>query len=112
VVPASSLIPEVVIEDDGSLGRATDRASQQEVDPLVEHFVRREPDGVEEATLFQVLIDLGDRKGGIGPKVTANISVLIAGRDGLQQLSLPIGAVNVARTQHRSLAVPKLVEAE
>ena len=53
VVPASSLIPEVVIEDDGSLGRATDRASQQKVDPLVEHFVRREPDGVEEATLFQ-----------------------------------------------------------
>ena len=111
-VPASSLIPEVVIEDDGSLGRATDRAGEEEVDLSLHHVVGGKADGVKEAVRFQALIDLRARKGGIGSEVTANTRPLIPGRDGRKQLAPAIGAVHVAGAQHRPFAVPELVKAK
>jgi hypothetical protein len=111
-LPARRLVPEVVIPDEGLLWWSPHRPLQQGLNPLRQHLITGEPDGIEEAMFLQVLLELRAGKSRIGPNVQADPNSLIGSHDRLQHLLPAMGAMDIPRRQHRSLAVPKLIEAD
>ena len=78
----------------------------------MQHFVARQPYGVEDSPLLQVLIDVRLGECGIGPKVPAHPCRPVARQDRIQYITPPVRAMYVPRTEHRALAVTELVEHE
>ena len=78
----------------------------------MQHFVARQPYGVEDSPLLQVLIDVRLGECGIGTKVPAHSCRPVAGQDRIQYITPPVRAMDVPRTEHRPLAVTELVEHE
>ena len=73
--PAPCLIPEVVIYHDGLLRRPSHRPPQQRGDLPLQYLVAGQPDGVQDAPLFQVLVNLRLGKGSVGRSTGALPSV-------------------------------------
>ena len=94
------------------LRRATDGAFEQMGDVSLEDRVGLEADGVLVALGFQVVVEIGQGKGGIAPKEPPLGPVAIPRHHRLQHRAPVIGAVDVAGAQHGPFEVAKLVEDE
>jgi hypothetical protein len=104
-VSTPRLIPEVTVSDHRLPGRPAHWPLQQVLDLPLQHLIAGKPNGVEEAMLLQVLIDLGASESGIRPEVSAHPTSFIAGHDGLQHLPPGVGAMDVPWPQHSTFAV-------
>ena len=69
-VPTLSTIPKVIVSDYWMLRRPTHRSYQQGSDLVLQHFVARQPYGVEDSPLLQVLIDVRLGECGMRPEST------------------------------------------
>ena len=78
----------------------------------MQHLVARQPHGVEDSPLLQVLIDVRLAECGVGPKVPAHSCRPVARQDRIQYITPPVRAMYVPRAEHRALAVTELVEHE
>ena len=78
---------------------------------LAQRGVGRQPDGIVVPRLFQPLIDRVDCVVGIGPKEpAAKVAFCVAGYDGVENISLAIGAVDLATAQGAALQHAEQVE--
>lgn len=65
LVPAPSLILEIVVPDDGLPGWPARRPLQQVLNLPLQNIIAGEPDGIKESLLLQVCINLRAGKGSI-----------------------------------------------
>src|SRR5450830_1022139 len=77
-----------------------------------EHLIGGKPDGIEDALVLQVLVDVGYREGRVPPQVELLFHVLVPVYHGGEELPPAVCRVDVAGPQDRPLAVPEIVETE
>ncbi len=71
-----------------------------------------ESDGVEDFVVFQTLLAIWGREGGISPKAELLVCALVPPDNRLQEVYPSVGRVDAAGTENRTLAVACLVEHE
>src|SRR5215212_4792968 len=112
LVPALRLIAEAGVIAPYLVGWSPDRALQQMSDLVLQDLVGRQADRVACTLGFEELVNLGIGEG----CVTAEIQMLhdapVTRDYRLQQRAPVVSTVNVARPQHTSLNIAKLVEHE
>ena len=79
---------------------------------MAEVVVGLEPDGIEDRVILQVPVDVGCREGGVPPQVELLVHLLVPVHYGGEELPPAVSRVDVAGSQHRTLAVSVVVEAE
>lgn len=83
---------------------------EQVGDIALQHLVRGEPDGIEHALGFEIIVDLGRSEGRVTPEIETDIARFVAIHDGNQHIAPFVGAMHVAGAQRTTLKVAKLVE--
>ncbi len=81
-------------------------------DVALQHPVRGEPDGVEHAFGFEIIVYLRRGEGRVSPEIETDRACLVAIHDGNQHVAPSVGAVDVAGAQGAALQVAELVEHE
>ena len=76
--PALRLVAEAGEEDLRLLRRAADRPGQQVADPLLQHRVGRQADGVADALCLQQLVDLGLGERRVAAEVEVEAALAVA----------------------------------
>ena len=82
--------------------RATDRPGQQVPDPLLQHRVGRQADGVADPLSFQQLVQLGLGERRVAAELERQAALTVAGDHRLQHRAPAFRAVHVAGAQERS----------
>ena len=81
-------------------------------DPLLQHRVGRQADGVADALRLQQLVQLGLGERRVAAEVEIEAALAVAGDHRLQHRAPVLGAVDVAGPQDAALQVAELVEHE
>jgi hypothetical protein len=90
----------------GALGRPLCRPHQQGRYLPLQHLVARQPDGIPDASRFQVLVQFRLGKGGVTSKQQPHRLPEVALDNGVYELLPAIGAVYVSSSENRPFPVP------
>ena len=87
-------------------------ALEQVADPVLQDPVSRKPDRIFDPFGFEVLVDIGIGKTGVGAEIQARDLAAIARHDRVEHIPPAVGAVDVAGTQGTAFQIAELVEHE
>jgi hypothetical protein len=81
-------------------------------DPLLQHRVGRQADGVADPISFQQLVEFGLGERGVATEPKRQAALTVAGDHRLQHRAPAFSAMSIARSQEAALEVAELVEHE